>query len=83
MPFTEIKKDMGELSERLSEIPADTQKLEEAIADAREDIHNYTPEAMNDFVEFMKSETEALETEHPELTSFINQIMVTLSNIGI
>lgn len=83
MPFKEVKKEMGELRERLSDIPADTQKLEEVIEDARTGIEDYTPEAMNDFVEFMKSEMEDLETEHPDLTAFINQIMVTLSNIGI
>jgi chromosome segregation ATPase len=83
MPLKEIKKNMGELSERLSEISADTSKLEKAIETAREDIESYTPDAMNDFAAFLKSETEALEAEHPELTDFINRIMVTLSNIGI
>lgn len=83
MPLKEVKKKMGTLSERLSEIPADTEKLERAIADAREEIDNYSPEAMEDFVAFLKTETKSLEAEHPDLTAFINQIMVTLSNVGI
>jgi chromosome segregation ATPase len=83
MPLKEIKKNMGELSERLSEIPVDTRKLEQAIETAKEDIESYTPDAMKDFAAFLKSETEALEAEHPDLTDFVNRIMVTLSNIGI
>ncbi|MBN2715407.1 MAG: DUF4404 family protein [Deltaproteobacteria bacterium] len=83
MPFSEIKKNMGTLSEKLSEIPADTEKLEAAIGEAKDDIDKYTPEAMADFVAFLKAETETLEREHPDLTAFINQLMVTLSNIGI
>ena len=83
MPFNKVKEDMGELSDRLSEIPADTSKLEQAIDDAQKNIDTFTPDAMKDFVQFLKVETEALETEHPDLTDFINQIMVTLSNIGI
>ena len=83
MPFKDVKREMGTLSEKLSKIPADTQRLESAIDDARQGIENYSPEAMEDFVAFLKVETEALETEHPDLTEFINRIMVTLSNIGI
>ncbi|MBN2526787.1 MAG: DUF4404 family protein [Deltaproteobacteria bacterium] len=83
MPLKEVKKQIGALNDRLNQIPADTDRLAHALDSAQQEIDTYTPEAMTDFVTYLKTETEALEAEHPELTEFVNRIMVTLSNIGI
>ena len=83
MPLKEVKKDIGALNDKLTEIPANTDRLVRVLDSAKQEIDTYTPEAMTDFVTYLKTETEALEAEHPELTEFVNRIMVTLSNIGI
>lgn len=83
MPHKEVKKTIIELKSALEQTPKETGFLEEKLEQAREGIERYTPEALQDFAETLKRESDEFEVEHPRVTALINQVMTALSNIGI
>lgn len=83
MPHKEIQKNLAELKNELERAPQETSQFEELVERAKDGIERYTPEAMQDFVQDLQREAKEFEVEHPRITSLINQVMTSLSNLGI
>ena len=83
MPHKEIQDRIGELKRELEQTPKDTGPFEELLEQAREGIERYTPEAVQELVRTLEYEAESFEVEHPRITALINQVMTSLSNLGI
>ena len=83
MPHKEVKKQIGELKSELEQTPKETGIFEETLEAAKEGIERYTPEAIQDLVQTLQREAEEFEVDHPRVTALINNIMTSLSNLGI
>lgn len=83
MPHKEIKDSIGKLKQELEKTPQETSQFEELLEHAREGIERYTPDAVQDLVGSLQREAKEFEVEHPQITALINQIMTSLSNLGI
>jgi seryl-tRNA synthetase len=83
MPHREIRKNIGDLKTELEHTPKETSQFEELLDRAVEGIERYTPEALQDLVQDLQREAKEFEVEHPQITAAINQIMTSLSNLGI
>jgi prefoldin subunit 5 len=83
MPHKEIKKSIGELKSELEQTPKETGLLEETLEAAKEGIERYTPEAIQDLVQTLQREADEFEVDHPRITALINNVMTSLSNLGI
>jgi septal ring factor EnvC (AmiA/AmiB activator) len=83
MPYKKVKNEVEELKRELERSPKETGKLEEMLADASETLERYTSEAVLELVQTLKQSASELEVEHPHITSLMNQVMVSLSNLGI
>ncbi len=83
MPHREVKDSIGKLKQELQQTSVETSQLEELLEQARDGIERYTPDAVQDLVHVLQQEAKEFEVEHPQITSLINQIMTSLSNLGI
>ena len=83
MPHKEIKKNIAELKAELEQTPKETSRFEETLEAAKEGIERYTPEAVQDLVQTLQREAGEFEVEHPRITALINNVMTSLSNLGI
>lgn len=83
MPHKEVKDSLGALQKELEQTPNETSQFEELLEQAREGIERYTPDAIQDLAQTLQREAKEFEVEHPQITSLINQIMTSLSNLGI
>ena len=83
MPHKEIRKDIGDLKSELERTPKETSRFEELLERAVDGIERYTPEALQELVQDLQREAEEFEVEHPKITAMINQVMTSLSNLGI
>jgi DNA repair exonuclease SbcCD ATPase subunit len=83
MPHREIKERLADLKNELAQTPKETGFLEETLEQAKEGIERYTPEAVQELIQNLKQEAEEFEVEHPRITELINNVMTSLSNLGI
>ena len=83
MSNPELKGNLEDLKRELEQTPKETGHLEELLEHAREGIERYTPEAVQEFIHTLQREAEEFEIEHPRVTALINQVMTSLSNLGI
>ena len=83
MPHNEIKKSIAELKGELEQTPKETSIFEETLEAAKGGIEHYTPEAVKDLAQTLQREAEEFEVEHPRITALINNVMTSLSNLGI
>lgn len=83
MPHGDIRKNIDELKTELERTPGETSQFEELLERAKEGIERYTPETVQDLVQDLQQEAKEFEVEHPQITAMINQIMTSLSNLGI
>lgn len=83
MPQRNAKKAIDELHVELKQTPKETGALEEILEQARDNIEDYTPEAVKDLIETLQQEKGEFEVEHPRVTALINQVMHALSGLGI
>ncbi|MEN7972603.1 MAG: DUF4404 family protein [Verrucomicrobiota bacterium] len=83
MPHKNVKEMIGELKRELEKAPKETGFLEERLEQAREGVERYTPEALQELVEVLRREADEFEVEHPRITALINNVMTSLSNLGI
>lgn len=60
---------------------APSPRLRQLIVDVRAQIE--APTAEQGLVAELKQRVDAFEVEHPRLTTILNEVMVTLSNLGI
>ena len=83
MPHREIQKNIGDLKTELERTPKETSQFEELLDRAIDGVERYTPEALQDLVQDLQREAKEFEVEHPQITALINQVMTSLSNLGI
>jgi hypothetical protein len=83
MPHKQMKETLAELKSEVSQTPVETTRFEETLEHAKEGIERYTPEAVQELVQILQREADELEVEHPRITAMINQVMTSLSNLGI
>ena len=83
MPHNEVKKSIAELKGELEKTPNETGIFEETLESAKEGIEHFTPEAVKDLVQTLQKEADEFEVEHPRITALINNVMTSLSNLGI
>ena len=83
MAHNKIKESIGELKSELEKTPKETSTLEETLHNALEGLEKYTPEAVQELTETLKKEATEFEVEHPGITALINNVMTSLSNLGI
>ncbi len=83
MPHRELKEHIGELKRELEQTPKETGHFEEILEQARQEIERYTPEAIQDLVRTLQREAAEFELEHSRITTLINQVVTSLSNLGI
>ena len=83
MPHGEIQKNIDELKSELERTPKETSQFEELLERAKDGVERYTPETLQDLVQNLQQEANEFEVEHPKVTALINQVMTSLSNLGI
>ncbi|MEA2069164.1 MAG: DUF4404 family protein [Verrucomicrobiota bacterium] len=83
MPHREVRKSISELKSELEQTPRETTVFEETLETAKEGIERYTPEAIQDLAQTLQREADEFEVEHPRITALINNVMTSLSNLGI
>lgn len=83
MPHREVKDSISRLKQELEQTPKETSQFEELLDQAKEGIERYAPDAIQDFLLLLQREAKEFEVDHPRVTSLINQIMTSLSNLGI
>lgn len=76
--ITSLKKEVEQLS-------VDNDSAKKHIDELIEEIENLDDsiEEKSDVIDKIKSSIDHFETEHPRATAILNDIMVTLSNMGI
>jgi len=83
MPHRDIRKSIDELKGELRQTPKETSQFEEALERARDGLERHTPEAVQDLLQTLQREAKEFEVDHPKITALINQVMTSLSNLGI
>ena len=83
MPHREIQKNIDELKTELERTPKETSQFEELLERTKDGIERYTPETLQELVQDLQQEAKEFEVEHPQITALINQVMTSLSNLGI
>ena len=83
MPHRELKGNIDELKRELEQTPKETGQLEALLEHAKEGIERYTPEAIQEFIQTLQQEAKEFEIDHPRITALVNQVMTSLSNLGI
>lgn len=83
MPHKEIKSKLAELKNELEQTPKETTLFEETLDHAKEGIERFTPEAIQELAQTLQREAKEFEVEHPRITALINNVMTSLSNLGI
>ena len=81
-----INEKISSLKKELEQIPIDDASTREHINNLISEIENSNTSSSedNDFIiNKIKSSIDRFETDHPRATAILNDIMVTLSNIGI
>jgi seryl-tRNA synthetase len=88
MPEKILRDDIEKLRKEIENLNADEDASKEKLESLLQDIESglETEEQNNNQSELLaglKESVEHFETEHPRATAIINDIMVTLSNMGI
>ena len=83
MPRKEVQERISELKSELENTPKETGLFEETLEAAKEGIERYTPEALQDLAHTLQREADEFEVEHPSVTALINNVLTSLSNLGI
>lgn len=88
MALKKLEQDLESLREALGRIPPDDQDTRAQLQQHIEDIekkleHPEDEQHHHDLVEGLKKSIARFEADHPRATAILNDIMVTLSNMGI
>ncbi len=78
-----VKKSIDDLKVELKQTPKETSLFEETLETAKNGIERFTPEAVQELVQILQREADEFEVEHPRITALINNVMTSLSNLGI
>ena len=81
-----LNQKISDLKKELEKIKFDDESEKKHINDLIKEIENANKESADEtsfVIDKIKSSIDRFETEHPRATAILNDIMVTLSNIGI
>ncbi len=78
-----VKKSIEDLKLELEQTPKETTAFEEMLEAAKNGVERFTPEAVQELVQILQRESKEFEVEHPRITALINNVMISLSNLGI
>lgn len=81
-----LNQKISDLKKELEKLKFDDENEKKHINDLIRDIENTNKESVeetNFIIDKIKTSIDRFETEHPRATAILNEIMVTLSNIGI
>jgi len=80
-----LQEKITSLKKELEQLSVSDDKTKEHINELIDEINNLndTNEEKNNLIEKIKAAVDHFETEHPRATAILNDIMVTLSNMGI
>ena len=76
-----LKRALEELHDELSQIGGDDPKLQKLADDVQHALNESVEELP--LVDSLRDAAETFEVRHPQLTALINNVMNSLSNIGI
>lgn len=77
-----LKQYLQELQEELKQIDSEDPKLRK-LAGELDDVLDKTGDVSRALYHSLQSTAEEFEARHPQLTAIINNIMTSLSNLGI
>ena len=83
MPHKEIKSQLDELKDALNKSSVDTRSLEEKVDHIRGELDHSAPESLHEWADLLRHGADEFEADHPQITALINQVMISLSNLGI
>jgi len=88
MPENKLQNDIDKLRVEIKNLHADgdssKEKLENLLHEIESELETETQNnRKSELLEGLKESVEHFEAEHPRATAIINDIMVTLSNMGI
>lgn len=88
MPRQELNSLIGKLRQELAHLQDDQQGSRDQIESLINDLEVHLESGKSndwprEMTERVRKEIEDFETEHPQITGVLNNIMVTLGNIGI
>lgn len=83
MAQNQVKDSIHKLKTELEKTDKETSIFEEALRNAQEGLERYTPEAVQELSDILSKEAAEFEVEHPSITALINNVMTSLSNLGI
>ena len=78
----QLKKELRELQEELKQIKSGEPRLQKLAGDI-DDVLDETTDVSRALVQSMQNTAEEFEIRHPQLTAMINNIMNSLSGLGI
>lgn len=87
MSKEDFKNDLARLRAEINRMgkssPESQHRLDRLVADLENRIDNLSEEDHQGMLDSLAEEIRHFETEHPRATAILNDIMVTLSNMGI
>ncbi|MGE0483161.1 MAG: DUF4404 family protein [Gammaproteobacteria bacterium] len=88
MSKQELKDSLGALRRELTELGPGSEAARARLSALADEMEHElealeTPEDHASLVDKVQQQVEAFEVEHPRVTNILNDIMVTLSNLGI
>ena len=78
----QLKKELKERKEELKQINSGEPSLQKLAGDV-DDVLNETGDVSKALVHSLQQTAEEFEARHPQLTAAINNVMTSLSNLGI
>lgn len=85
MAINTLREHITKLRNELDSLPeAEREKTEQLIADIEREIEQHDfDDGAGAFIENMEQRVSEFESEHPTLTAIVNNILVTLSSMGV
>ena len=84
MPKQALKEKITDLKTQLQALSnPKTSSSEELLTRLHDGVDHLTPSSLRDLTESLKFEIREVETEHPNITALLNQIVSSLSHLGI
>lgn len=81
--ISDLERLRAEIARVAGDNPGASRKLDTLINDLEKRISDTTDHDNDDLIEQVKNEITQFEAEHPRATAILNDILVTLSNMGI
>ena len=78
----QLKKELKELKEELKQISSGEPSLQKLTGDI-DDVLNETGDVSRALVHSLQHTAEEIEARHPQFTAIINNVMTSLSSLGI